>query len=353
MRSGSIFVAQKGSCQEYYHRKRQFYRALLASLSQDVELWVQKTLHSIDATGRLLSQRLLVGVHVRVFDGKHDWPVVAPQPVEEGRNDVNGDSSLWVDENDRDTGGTSSSQTDDGEALIIQEAQTFDAVAPLPLFVQVMSALLRHIPTVHFFVASNYEGAKGELVGMFGAHRASSIDNRGFSNRSSVDGVKRALVDFIVLGHCALVVHGFGSSFGEEAAAIHLVPTLRLRIGGHIYGADVSFPFCNNAIFENGYNAAQRALGKFTSMGTQQAETAEAQRPVLSRQQVTSIDRFPQSVGQGGAYSSHGSPPPPTTQACYRDASFQGEREKVCTRVMRRSPCLFFERGWGVRGVFC
>ena len=45
MRPGSIFVVQKSSCQEYYHRKRQFYRALLASLSDDVDSWVQKMLH--------------------------------------------------------------------------------------------------------------------------------------------------------------------------------------------------------------------------------------------------------------------------------------------------------------------
>jgi hypothetical protein len=37
----------------------------------------RRVAHVTDALG--LERRLLLGVHVRVFDPRHDWPVVAPQ----------------------------------------------------------------------------------------------------------------------------------------------------------------------------------------------------------------------------------------------------------------------------------
>jgi hypothetical protein len=299
MRPGSIFVPHGGSCQEHYHRKRLFYRALLTSLSSDVSAWLQTiSQHSLVRTGRFLSQRLLIGIHVRVHDQAHDWPVVAPQPTKP-------DSTGAASESD--------------DSALVQEAQTFDAVAPLQMFADAMTALISHIPTVHFFVASNSESAKGKLVEVFGKERVSSINNSAFSNRSSAVGVKRALVDFVLLSQSVLVVHGYGSSFGEEAAAVNLSPALRLRIGGHVYGVDVSFPFCNNAVFENGYNAAQRSWAKFA----------------------------------GTSSTSLNVPDKSTEEVCYRDASFEGERDRICTATAQRSPCLFFQRGWGIPGVYC
>mgnify|MGYP007125884600 CR=1 FL=1 len=45
-----------------------------------------------------------------------------------------------------------------------------------------------------------------------------------------------ALADWLVLGDAALVLHTFGSSFGEESASRNGVPSVRLRSGGHVLG---------------------------------------------------------------------------------------------------------------------
>ena len=54
----------------------------------------------------------------------------------------------------------------------------------------------------------------------------------------------------------SLCGHSFGSSFAEEAAAANSAPSIRLRVGGHIYGVDASYRHCNNAIIEHSYEIA-------------------------------------------------------------------------------------------------
>jgi len=47
------------------------------------------------------------------------------------------------------------------------------------------------------------------------------------------------LVEFGMLSRTDFVVHSFASSFGEEAAAVRNVPSMKIRKGGNIGGIDL------------------------------------------------------------------------------------------------------------------
>ena len=55
----------------------------------------------------------------------------------------------------------------------------------------------------------------------------------------------------MLLSRTALILHSFGSSFGEEAATIRGVPSVRIREGGSIYGVDVRHSHCNHPQLQN------------------------------------------------------------------------------------------------------
>ena len=59
-------------------------------------------------------------------------------------------------------------------------------------------------------------------------------------------GQRAALADWLVLGDAALVLHTFGSSFGEESASRNGVPSVRLRSGGHVLGVDINRDSCGH-----------------------------------------------------------------------------------------------------------
>jgi hypothetical protein len=224
-------------------------------------------------------------------------------------------------------------------------ALKFEDVAPLASFEQAIRELIAHLPEVKFFLASNSEAVKASLVNTFGAARIVTIDNGHyaasssnsssssvgagednnscssnnslFSDRLRSDSVQRGLLDFVLLSHCALIVHGFGSSFAEEAAIPNLTPSVRLRSGGHLLGPDLSFPFCNNPVIENGVNLFDEAMAAILPAGSS-----------------------PEPDGGGRS-------------RCFRDESSLLERGEVCTRFATRSPCMSFQRAWGMSNVYC
>ena len=59
-------------------------------------------------------------------------------------------------------------------------------------------------------------------------------------------GQRAALADWLVLGDSALIMHTFGSSFGEESASRSGVPSVRLRSGGHVLGVDINRDSCGH-----------------------------------------------------------------------------------------------------------
>jgi hypothetical protein len=230
----------------------------------------------------------VVGVHVRTHDATFDWPVVAPLPRSPGESAP-------------------------------AAAQLFDAAAPLRLFEKAVVELRQHLHRrVHFFIASNSEETKNHLVGFLGGDVCTAVNNSDYSsaggamaNRTDPRAVQRALLDFALLSRCALLVHSFGSSFGEEAAVVRLAPSVRLRVGGHILGADLSAPHCNNAVFENGLAVVPEALAQLSGAAN-----------------LTEV----------------------TAHTCLEKS---GERGSTCNSVVTRSPCEKFIQAWGISYVFC
>jgi len=284
MKQGSMFIRSGKSCQEHFHRKQRLYSSLLRHVTPVIATWRDQVLGSLQ-----VDRRLIVGVHVRVHDPRHDWAVVAPQAR------------------------TLANEVGDGS---VHDAEVFDDVAPLALFESAIVAMVAQIPRVHFFVASNSEAVKLRLVEVLGEDRVSSVNNSLEGSRDSAVGMQRSLLDFAVLGAGSLLLHSFGSSFGEEAAAASLIPSVRIRQGGHVLGTDLSRQYCGNAGVENG----QLAMLELSGAGGQQQPTfGHSER----------------------------------AKECYRDPSLEKERGHICAAVATRSPCTYFERAWGIPGVFC
>ena len=287
--TGPAFFSYGASCQETYHRKRMFYARLFDSLAPVVNGW----LSNLFAQRPQLSDELVVGVHVRSHDATFDWPVVTPQPSSSNEQGVSATAS-----------GTH---------------QVFDDAAPVFLFEQAIVEMRRHFRRrVHFFVASNSEYAKNYLVDKFGLDVCTAVNNGAYAltgsamvNRTDVHAVQRGLLDLVLLSRSALIVHSFGSSFGEEAAIARLVPSIRLRVGGHLFGVDLSMPHCNNAVFENGLKVAQEVAASQLSGGSNELSA---------------------------------------TKTCSEEECATGV---VHTSVVTRAPCERVVKSWGIAGIFC
>ncbi|GMI49299.1 hypothetical protein TrCOL_g5200 [Triparma columacea] len=114
--------------------------------------------------------------------------------------------------------------------------------------------------------------------------------------------VVKGFVDWVVLGKCGMIVHSFGSSFGEEAAVVGLRDSLRIRKGGNIVGVDTSREFCGNPQVEVDFV---------------KRNTAEGDKEGLLR--------------------------------CYVD----GRGREVCSPKLRKRKCGEFTDKWGVEDAYC
>lgn len=147
----------------------------------------------------------LVGLHVRKFDASYDWPVVAASGV----------------------------------------AQRFDD--DVEMHFAAAEQVLAHRPNAKLFVASNDPDVKRAALRRFGDRALVAI---GPTSRDK-HGIYAALLDLAILSRASLILHTFGSSFGEEAAAATNTPSVRLRRDGHVVGVDLDKPNCHHPLFHN------------------------------------------------------------------------------------------------------
>lgn len=242
------FARQNVSCLEYFERKRRIYQRFVESARLDLT----------QARRALGEDRLWIGLHVRRYDAQHDWPVVPPQD----------DSQLSV---------------------------TFNDAASLALHLDAAASVLSKHAGARIFVASNDPNAKLQALARFN-DRAVTLSHD--LHRDSPAGVRAAFLEWLILAECALVLHTFGSSFGEEAAVLRLAPSVRIRQGGHLLGLDVSRGgSCNHPLFQNADDRQQRAL------------------------------------------------------RCYHDP--RPSHRQVCAAPLMRQRCDSFEHAWGLSDVFC
>ena len=205
-----------GNCLDFFIFKKHFYRSL--KLTEDIQ-------DGIDKVWDTLKGRLVVGIHVRRTDPRHDWPTIASDP-----ENIN-----YADFND---------------------------VISVDDFVNVMEKISKHVPNAIFYIATNSVNTKERINKI--QHRSLPIlKNKLFFldtppnmlNRNTLIGMKLSIIDFIILSQTELIVSTYGSSFGQEAAFLGSVPKLLLRYGGHIYYANnMLLPNCNSdqvALYDN------------------------------------------------------------------------------------------------------
>lgn len=163
------------------------------------------------------------GLHARTTDAAFDWPVVPPQ--EPGAAD----------------------------------AQSWEVAAPVAHHFAAAQVVLAKHPRAVVFLCSNDDTVKAAAAAAFTPSQLVYADWAGAGRAVRDAGAVAALADWLVLGDAAVVLHTFGSSFGEEAAARTLAPSIRIRRGGHVLGVDMNRPHCNHPLFENADGARDAA----------------------------------------------------------------------------------------------
>lgn len=193
-------------CQDYMHRRSLFYRALVPALS------IRSTVSSI--LGEYFDDRLMVGIHVRDDVPGYDWAVVPPAQ-----------------------GGST--------------AQTFSESASIRQFESAMRSVEDYFGSnrVRFFIASNNPDAKVYLRDRF----TSSVALMGDFSRSTSDGIKFALMEWLILAESSMIIHTFGSTFAEEAAQKHLIPVFGIYNDHIIRHSDVTILLCGHQLFIAAY----------------------------------------------------------------------------------------------------
>ena len=241
------------SCHEYARRKSALYRWLAEHAVASVREPLNRAVAGLDSP---FSRGLVVGVHVRVDDSRFDYPVIPPQ-----------------------------STVPDGER---PRALGWKQACPIEIFVRAAREIRAALPRARFLMLSNdvaahrlLEQAVGdeglalpstwwESLGMGLKRNSASRADTGAGSRvpagrDSAVGMRRALLEWLLLAHTALILHPYRSSFGEEATFVNLVPSVQLKHGGHVLGGDISHPNCNNHVFaahEGGLVPAYRSGGK-------------------------------------------------------------------------------------------
>ena len=168
------------SCHHYLYSRSNFLSALVPH---------QRDVDFISGIYRSHFQNhLMVGIHYRSHDNIQDWEVVPPYD----------DSS--------------------------NSAKKFGDGARLEDFEMVMSSLHNHFNVrskeqiegklkLKFFIASNTEDAKDFLTTKF----PQAISLRGGDyDRQSTEGIQFALLEWLLLSECALIINTYGSSFAVE-----------------------------------------------------------------------------------------------------------------------------------------
>jgi len=251
-------------CQRYTQLRSHFYAELKPV--DDIAQYVDEVYRTYFA------RKMLVGVHVRLHDADYDWSVVPP-----GRKLQNHDASSGQEtpmgahgETEREIG------AETGSALVFGEG------ASLEHFQSVMTAIERQFRSrygsatlstprlergnleedgapdtpIRFFVASNDQKAKDYFIQHFPAAIAlsgpTSVGGMRFS-RSSTSSMRFALIEWLLLSRASLLLHTYGSSFAEEAAAKNRIPLIGAWADINVLHHHDALPYCGHPQFMRAY----------------------------------------------------------------------------------------------------
>lgn len=218
-------------CQYYLQKKSAFLSALVPiKEAQDLLLDIEK---------QYFTDRIMIGVHVRMHDPQFDWRVVPP-------------FARKTDEQE------SSSNKQQNQP--IKTAMSFDEGATVDDFKRVMDGVENKFSLRNkngevtrrfhrFYLASNSEAVKQHFLSQF----PDILTISGDYERHTPSGMYFALIEWLLLSRAALVINTYGSSYGAVAASVHQVPVVGIWGDVNIHHSNPLLPYCGIMQFIKAY----------------------------------------------------------------------------------------------------
>lgn len=98
--------------------------------------------------------------------------------------------------------------------------------SPLELFIETVNRELKNDPNVKFYLATDDEWTKEHLTTLYGDRIIYSTSN---ADRTSVEGIKDAMIEMLCLSKCEKIYGSYWSSFSEAAALYGNTQLIQLR----------------------------------------------------------------------------------------------------------------------------
>eukprot|EP01033_Poteriospumella_lacustris_P007662 gene7662-5509_t len=109
---------------------------------------------------------------------------------------------------------------------------------------------INHLPSrsrVRFFLISNDDDTKAQLLEHVPGGSVFVAKLHDYS-RSSVEGMQCALVDFLLMARCQLIIQTYGSSFSLEAAAVGDIPLASITSEGIVFRDTRTHQYCGDPL---------------------------------------------------------------------------------------------------------
>ena len=221
-------VSLRGTpCELYTYARSQFYSQMLPVKE------IRDTVSEV--SGTYFSKHVMVGVHFREFDAGYDWNVVPPVGSDHAGRFGDG-ASFETFENIM---GVLHNHFHN-KSVQLQRRGLYGGGPTQPL---------RN--NIRFYVASNSESVKERFLRVF--PDAVTLSSSGTGGRGAPDGMKLAVVEWLLLARCALIINTYGSSFAAEASQVNMRPIVGIWGGYSVLYNDVQLPFCGNLQFVRNY----------------------------------------------------------------------------------------------------
>lgn len=203
----SIMTLEGIKCQQYFHMHSNFLSSLVPTkFARDFVAQVIQ---------EHFSNKIMIGIHIRVHDSLQDWEVVPPLMGSKMAGKFGEGATL-----------------EDFETIMRQISQNFRYVSP--------DGSVSF--GCKFFIASNSQAAKDHMLERF----PESVAISGTNSRVSHDGMIFSLIEWLLLSESALVVNTHGSSFAIEAAMKRLIPLIGIWDHRLIHHSDIRLPYCGH-----------------------------------------------------------------------------------------------------------
>jgi hypothetical protein len=384
LRSASTHAPLGISCSEYSRLKMELYASLVpVTAVREMQGEAFQLLHSQwgGVTGSAQHDGPIIGVHVRRHDDGYDWAVVPPEYRDASHDEAR----------------SAGRKVDDAElSHLVEEttaspqALTFDESTPLSAIVEAMEDILNKHVCARFFVASNRNDVKEQIVAHFGGsafdkHKCPGSPHRrnivaalklqsGIDGRNNVDAMQMALLELTLLGGLSdLLLHSKGSSFAAEAAFMpslldyyHGAPTTTTPSPTPTHASAPISTASGGSTWRryvHGLQSPVPVIDVFavsaSSLGVKEQQGGDTDSLLLPdgrvRLNVYTMDTRLRQCGMHDFLNADAANTNRTKEVvCYKEESgLDGGGRSVCSHRLKVSMCHTFTELWGIRHLYC